>query len=81
MLAIATSIDALAVGVSFAFLDVNIAPSAALIGITTFTLSWVGVAIGNRFGARWEKPAAIVGGIVLVLIGVKVLLQGLGVLP
>ena len=81
MLAIATSIDALAVGVSFAFLDVNIAPSAALIGITTFTLSLVGVAIGNRFGARWEKPAAIVGGIVLILIGVKVLLQGLGVLP
>ena len=81
MLAIATSIDALAVGVSFAFLDVSIAPSAALIGITTFTLSLVGVAIGNRFGARWEKPAAIVGGIVLVLIGVKVLLQGLGVLP
>ena len=81
VLAVATSIDALAVGVSFAFLDVNIAPSAALIGITTFVLSLAGVAIGHRFGARWEKPAAIVGGIVLILIGVKVLLQGLGVLP
>lgn len=81
LLAIATSIDALAVGVSFAFLDVSIAPSAALIGVTTFSLSLVGVAIGNRFGARWEKPAAIVGGVVLVLIGVKVLLEGLGVLP
>ena len=80
MLAIATSIDALAVGVSFAFLDVAIAPSAALIGVTTFVLSLVGVAVGHQFGSRWEKPAAIVGGIVLILIGVKVLLEGLGIL-
>ena len=80
MLAIATSIDALAVGVSFAFLDVAIAPSAALIGVTTFVLSLAGVALGHQFGSRWEKPATIVGGIVLILIGVKVLLEGLGIL-
>ena len=80
MLAIATSIDALAVGVSFAFLDVAIAPSAALIGVTTFVLSLAGVALGHQFGSRWEKPATIVGGIVLILIGVKVMLEGLGIL-
>ena len=80
MLAVATSIDALAVGVSFAFLNVDIAPSVALIGVTTFVLSMAGVVIGHQFGSRWEKPATIVGGIVLVLIGLKVLLEGLGVL-
>ena len=80
MLAIATSIDALAVGVSFAFLDVAIAPSVALIGVTTFVLSLAGVAVGHQFGSRWEKPATIVGGIVLILIGVKVMLEGLGIL-
>ena len=81
MLAIATSIDALAVGVTFAFLDVAIAPSAALIGVTTFVISFAGVAIGHQFGGRWEKPSTIAGGIVLVLIGVEILLEGLGVLP
>lgn len=80
LLAIATSIDALAVGVSFAFLDVAIAPSVALIGVTTFALSLAGVAIGHQFGARWEKPATIAGGIILILIGLKVLLEGLGLL-
>lgn len=74
MLAIATSIDALAVGVSFAFLDVAIVPSVALIGVTTFALSMAGVFIGHQFGSRWEKPATIAGGIVLILIGLKVLL-------
>ena len=74
MLAIATSIDALAVGVSFAFLDVAIAPSVTLIGVTTFVLSIAGVFIGHQFGSRWEKPATIVGGIVLILIGLKILL-------
>jgi len=59
---------------------VAIAPSAALIGVTTFVLSLVGVAVGHQFGSRWEKPATIVGGIVLILIGVKVLLEGLGIL-
>ena len=81
MLAIATSLDALAVGVTFAFLDVDIAFSAALIGITTFAISFAGVAIGHQFGGRWERPSTIAGGIVLVFIGVKVLLEGLGVLP
>ncbi|WP_165045933.1 manganese efflux pump MntP family protein [Adlercreutzia sp. ZJ138] len=80
MLAIATSIDALAVGITFAFLGVNIVAAAALIGVTTFALSFVGVAIGNQFGARFEKPATIAGGVVLILIGVKILLEHLGVL-
>ena len=80
ILAIATSIDALAVGVSFAFLEVDIVPSVTLIGVTTFALSMAGVAIGHQFGSRWEKPATIVGGIVLVLIGAKVLLEGFGIL-
>ena len=74
MLAIATSIDALAVGVSFAFLDVAIAPSVTMIGVTTFVLSMAGVFIGHQFGSRWEKPATIAGGIVLILIGFKILL-------
>ena len=69
MMAIATSIDALAVGITFAFLRVDIAVSVGLIGITTFVLSIVGVAVGHRFGAKYEKPATIVGGIVLILIG------------
>ena len=80
MLAIATSIDALAVGVSFAFLEVDIAPAVSLIGCTTFVISLIGVAIGNFFGSRWEKPATIVGGIVLIVIGARILLEGLGIL-
>ena len=80
MLAIATSIDALAVGVSFAFLEVDIAPAVSLIGCTTFVISLVGVAIGNFFGSRWEKPATIAGGIVLIAIGARILLEGLGIL-
>ena len=79
MLAVATSIDALAVGITFAFLRVDIVLSVGLIGATTFLLSLVGVAVGHRFGARYEKPATIVGGIVLILIGVKILLEHLGV--
>ena len=65
MLAVATSIDALAVGITFAFLGVNIALAVVLIGVTTFALSLAGVVIGNQFGSRFEKPAAIAGGIVL----------------
>lgn len=80
MLAVATSIDALAVGVSFAFMEVAIVPSATIIGATTFVLSLVGVAVGHVFGSRWEKPATTVGGIILVLIGLKIVLEGLGVL-
>ena len=80
MLAVATSIDALAVGITFAFLHVDIVLSATIIGIITFAISFAGVVAGNRFGARFERPATIVGGAVLVLIGVKILLEHLGVL-
>lgn len=78
MLAIATSIDALAVGITFAFLGVNIVVAIAVIGVTTFVLSVVGVAVGHAFGARYEKGATIAGGIVLILIGCKILLEHLG---
>ena len=80
MLAIATSIDALAVGITFAFLQVAIVPSVTIIGVTTFVLSFIGVAVGHFFGARFEKPATIAGGVVLILIGVKTLLEHLGVI-
>ena len=80
MLSVATSIDALAVGITFAFLRVDIASSVALIGVTTFLLSFLGVAVGNRFGARFERPATFAGGVVLVLIGTKILLEHLGVI-
>ncbi|MBR5470588.1 MAG: manganese efflux pump [Oscillibacter sp.] len=80
LMAIATSIDALAVGVTFAFLSVSIAPAVALIGCTTFALSLVGVAVGNFFGARYKKRAEMAGGIILVLMGCKILLEHLGVL-
>ena len=79
-MAIATSIDALAVGISFAALSVDIVPAVSLIGVTTFIFSVSGVAIGHTFGARYEKPATIVGGVVLILIGLKILLEHLGVL-
>lgn len=80
ILAIATSIDALAVGISFAALSVDIVPSVALIGVTTFAFSIAGVFVGNFFGSRYEKPASIVGGVVLILIGAKILLEHLGIL-
>ena len=74
LMAIATSIDALAVGISFAFLGVNIWLAIAIIGTTTFLISAAGVFIGNRFGNRYEKRATIAGGIILILIGVKAIL-------
>ena len=77
-LAVATSIDALAVGISFAFLQVNIIKAVSVIGVTTFVLSAAGVVIGNMFGARYEKKATLAGGIILVLIGLKILLEHLG---
>lgn len=80
VMAIATSIDALAVGITFAFLKVNILLSVLLIGVTTFALSLVGVLIGNKFGAKYKSKAELVGGIILVLIGVKILLEHLGVI-
>ena len=78
MMAVATSIDALAVGITFAFLRMDILSSALTIGATTFLISFGGVAAGNRFGARYKQKAEIVGGVVLVLIGVKILLEHLG---
>lgn len=79
-LAVATSIDALAVGISFAFLGVRIAPAVTLIGCTTFVLTLVGVWVGNLFGSRYKSRAELTGGIILILIGVKILLEHLGVL-
>lgn len=81
LMAIATSIDALAVGVTLAFLDANIAISMSVIGVTTFLLSLAGVFIGHRFGARFKSKAELAGGIILILIGLKILLEHLGVLP
>lgn len=79
VMAVATSIDALAVGVTFALTDVNIVLAAVLIGVITFVLSAVGVKIGNVFGARYKHIAELLGGITLVLIGLKILLEHLGV--
>ncbi|MCI7107518.1 MAG: manganese efflux pump MntP family protein [Lachnospiraceae bacterium] len=80
LLAIATSIDALAVGITFAFLDTPIIEAIAIIGCTTFALSILGVVVGNFFGTRYKKKAEIAGGVILILIGLKILLEHLGVL-
>lgn len=80
-LAVATSIDALAVGVTFAFLSVDIIPAITLIGITTFAFSAAGVKIGSVFGSKYKAGAEIAGGVVLVIIGTKILLEHLGILP
>lgn len=77
VLAVATSIDALAVGVTFAFLSVDIVPAVSFIGVITFTLSVLGIKIGNVFGARYKSKAELAGGIILILMGVKILLQHL----
>ena len=76
-LAVATSIDALAVGVTFAFLDVAIIPAVSIIGVTTFIFSAAGVKIGNVFGAKYKSKAELVGGIVLVAMGIKILIEHL----
>lgn len=78
-LAIATSIDALAVGVTFAFLQVDIVPAVCFIGGTTFVLSAIGVKVGHVFGARYKSRAELFGGVVLILMGLKILLEHLGV--
>ena len=77
VLSVATSIDALAVGVTFAFLDVNIWLSVSCIGIITLLLSFIGIIIGNNFGAKYKSRAELAGGIILVLIGVKILVEHL----
>lgn len=79
-LAIATSIDALAAGITFAFLNVHIVPAVTFIGITTFVLSAIGVKVGNLFGAKSRSYAEFGGGVVLILLGVKILLEHLGFL-
>ena len=79
-LAVATSIDALAVGVTFAFLQVKIVPAVSFIGVTTFIISVAGVKIGNIFGAKYKSKAELAGGIILILMGVKILLEHLGFL-
>ena len=79
-MAVATSIDALAVGITFAFLNVNIIPAVSFIGVITFILSAIGLVIGNRFGARFKSKAELLGGIVLVLMGVRIVLEHLGIL-
>jgi putative Mn2+ efflux pump MntP len=78
-LAVATSIDALAVGVTFAFLQVNIFSAVSLIGAVTFIISGVGIKIGNVFGAKYKTKAEVMGGIILILMGTKILLEHLGV--
>ena len=79
-MAVATSIDALAVGVTFAFLQVTIAPAVTFIGVITFSLSAVGVYIGHLFGAKFKSKAELVGGVVLILMGLRILFEHLGVL-
>ena len=79
-LAVATSIDALAVGVTFAFLQVNILPAVCFIGTTTFVLSYIGIKIGHVFGLKYKSRAEFFGGAVLILMGIKILLEHLGIL-
>jgi putative Mn2+ efflux pump MntP len=77
LLAVATSIDALAVGVTYAFLQVQIIPAVTFIGLTTFSLSIVGVKIGNVFGLKYKSKAEICGGVILILMGIKILIEHL----
>jgi putative Mn2+ efflux pump MntP len=79
VLAIATSIDALAVGITFAFLEVNVPIAIFLIGIITFAMSLIGVKIGNKFGSKYESRAQVAGGLVLILLGLKILIEHLGI--
>ena len=79
ILAIATSIDALAVGITFAFLDTPILEAVSIIGITTFIISVLGVYVGNFFGNKYKSKAEFAGGLILVLLGIKILLEHLGI--
>ncbi len=81
LLAVATSIDALAVGITYAFLKVAIIPAVSFIGIITFVLSIAGVKIGNVFGMKYKAKAELAGGIILILMGAKILLEHLEILP
>lgn len=78
VMAVATSIDALAIGITFALLpDVNIIAAVSFIGVTTFILSAIGVKLGNVFGAKYKSKAELAGGIILVILGVKILIEHL----
>lgn len=80
MLAIATSIDALAVGITFAFLNYPIMECISIIGVTTFVISFIGVYIGHFFGSKYQHKAEIIGGFILIIIGLKILLEHIGLL-
>lgn len=81
VLAVATSIDALAVGITFALLpDVNIVAAVSFIGVVTFVLSAIGLKVGNIFGSKYKNKAEIAGGVILILIGLKILLEHLGII-
>lgn len=80
MLAVATSIDALAVGITFAFLNVHIVSAALMIGVCTFLISFAGVKIGNIFGTKYKSKAELAGGIILILLGFKILFEHLHIL-
>ena len=80
ILAIATSIDALAVGITFAFFNINLILAVSLIGITSFILSVIGTKVGNKFGSKYKSKAERVGGLILILLGIKILLEHLGIL-
>jgi Predicted membrane protein len=80
VLAVATSIDALAVGITFAFLQVNIWLAVLIIGLTTFAFSAIGSKIGNTFGSNYQSKAEITGGVILILIGLKIFLEHLGII-
>lgn len=80
-MAVATSIDALAVGITFAFLQVRVVPAVCFIGVTTLVLSMAGVKVGSVFGTKYRARAEAAGGIILILLGLKILLEHLGVLP
>ena len=80
ILAIATSIDALAVGITFAFLKINLLLAFSLIGVITFVLCIVGVKVGNRFGCKYESKAEFAGGLILILIGIRILLEHLSII-
>ena len=80
MLAVATSIDALAVGITFVFLNVHIVSAASMIGVCTFLISFAGVKIGNIFGTKYKSKAELAGGIILILLGFKILFEHLHIL-
>lgn len=80
VLAIATSIDALAVGITFAFFDVNVIVAVSIIGVITFFISLLGVKVGNKFGDKYQNKAELMGGILLVLLGIKILVEHLNII-